>query len=111
MRLATVVTPPTPEHLKLAAQCGVTDFVSRCPEQGPGELANVKSRVAALGLKLTVVEGFLPIEAIKVGQDDGTELAAMRRLVRTMGELEIPILCYNFMAGTDWARTTMASRW
>jgi len=24
-----------------------------------------------------------------------------------MGELEIPILCYNFMAGTDWARTTL----
>ena len=24
-----------------------------------------------------------------------------------MGELEIPILCYNFMAGTDWVRTQL----
>ena len=105
MRLATVLTPPSPEHLELAVQCGVTDYVTRYPKQGAGELANVKRDVSAFGLKLSVLEGFLPFESLIVGQDDGSELAQMKDLIRTMGELEIPILCYNFMPATDWART------
>ena len=27
-----------------------------------------------------------------------------------MAELDIPLLCYNFMAGTDWVRTRSTSR-
>ena len=92
MRLATVLTPPSPEHLELAVQCGVTDYVTRYPKQGAGELANVKRDVSAFGLKLSVLEGFLPFESLIVGQDDGSELAQMKDLIRTMGELEIPIL-------------------
>jgi len=107
MRLASVLTPPTPEHFELAAQCGVTDFVARYPQEGPSQLATVKREVNSFGLELSVLEGYLPMESLIVGQDDGTEMAAMKQLIRTMGELEIPILCYNFMAGTDWTRTTL----
>jgi len=107
MRLASVLTPPTPEHLKLAAQCGVTDFVARYPLEGPTQLATVKREVNSFGLELSVLEGYVPMESIIVGQDDGTEMAAMKQLIRTMGELDIPILCYNFIAASDWARTTL----
>jgi mannonate dehydratase len=107
MRLASVLTPPTPEYFELAAQCGVTDFVGRYPQEGPSQLATVKREVNSFGLELSVLEGYLPMESLIVGQDDGTEMAAMKQLIRTMGELEIPILCYNFMAGTDWTRTTL----
>jgi mannonate dehydratase len=107
MRLATVLTPPTPEHLELAAQCGVTDFVARYPENGPSQLDAIKNQVGTFGLSLSAVEGLLPIEHIIVGQDDGTELEAMKRLITTMGELEIPVLCYNFMPATDWGRTSL----
>ena len=31
----------------------------------------------------------------------------MQQLIRTMGELNIPVLCYNFMPATDWSRTKM----
>jgi len=31
----------------------------------------------------------------------------MTSLVRNMGQLGIEILCYNFMAGTDWVRTRL----
>ena len=54
-----------------------------------------------------MIEGYLPIENIKIGRDDGSEIAQLKSLVRNMGQLEVPILCYNFMAGTDWVRTRL----
>lgn len=58
------------------------------------------------GLQVVAVEGYLPIEKIKTGtDDDGSELAAMKQLIQNMGEAGVGILCYNFMAGTDWVRT------
>lgn len=108
MKLATVLTPDSDENLQLAAQCGVTDFVTRHYGPDPEPLIAVKKRVESFGLKLSVIEGYLPIERIKTGRDhDGEELAELKDLIRLMGDLEIPILCYNFMAGTDWVRTKL----
>ncbi len=109
MRLATVLTPPSEENFVLAAQCGVTDFVCRYPGENPGTLAEMHRRAASFGLTLSVVEGYLPIEQLKLGRDDGRELAAMKSLLAQMGDLGVPILCYNFMAGTDWVRTQLAA--
>ncbi|MCA9078496.1 MAG: mannonate dehydratase [Planctomycetaceae bacterium] len=107
MQLATVLTPESPNNLQLAAQCGVTDVVTRYPGPGRDKLAAAKRRVEQFGLRLSVIEGELPIENIKRGKDDGRELAALKSLVKDMGELGIPLLCYNFMAGTDWVRTRL----
>lgn len=107
MRLATVLTPLSDENLTLAAQCGVEEVVTRYPGPGLGELLQVKRRIESFGMKLPVIEGYLPIEKIKVGQDDGGELEALKALIRNMSEAEVPILCYNFMAGTDWVRTKL----
>jgi mannonate dehydratase len=107
MRLATVLTPESDENLRLAAQCGVTDIVTRYHSRRREDLAHVQRRFAQFDLRLSVIEGYLPIERIKVGTDDGSELEAMKSLVRQMSELKIPILCYNFMSGTDWVRTTL----
>jgi mannonate dehydratase len=89
----------------LAAQCGVTDIVARYPTGGLSELKEIQKRVASFGMQVSVVEGYLPIENIKIGADDGTELRAVLRLLRDMAETGLPLLCYNFMAGTDWVRT------
>lgn len=105
MQLATVLTPESDENLRLAAQCGVSDIVARYPGPERGALARQQQRFADFGLRLSVVEGYLPIERIKTGTDDGRELHAMKSLVHQMGQLQIPILCYNFMSGTDWVRT------
>ncbi len=107
MRLATVLTPLSDENLQLAAQCGVEDVVTRYPGPEFGDLLKVKRRIESFGMKLPVIEGYLPIEQIKVGKDDGRELEALKMLIRHMSEAEIPILCYNFMAGTDWVRTKL----
>jgi mannonate dehydratase len=109
MRLATVLTPPTDENFILAAQCGVTDFVARYPGITGEPLAVSHQRAKSFGLNLSVVEGYLPIEELKLGLDDGRELAAMKALLAEMGDLGVPLLCYNFMAGTDWVRTNVAA--
>lgn len=108
MQLSTVLSPLSDENLQLAAQCGVEGVVTRYPGPSLDEVMAVRRRVESHGLKLVAIEGFLPIEKIKTGADhDGAELAAMKRLVRHLGEAGIPLLCYNFMAGTDWVRTRL----
>lgn len=107
MQLATVLTPPTNTDLRLAAQCGVSEIVTRYPGPDLSLLAAEQQRFASFGLKLSVVEGYLPLENIKTGTDDGSELTALKMLIEEMGRRYIPILCYNFMAGTDWVRTTL----
>lgn len=107
LRLASVLTPLNEHHLTLAAQCGVQDITVRYPGPDLAKLAELQSQIAAHGMRLAIVEGYLPIERIKFGRDDGAELAAMTALIRQMGRLGIPILCYNFMAGTDWVRTRL----
>lgn len=107
MQLATVLTPPSDDNLQLAAQCGVSHIVTRYPGADFKDLQSEKNRYAGFGLTLSVIEGYLPIENIKIGQDDGSELRAIKSLIRNMGRAKIPILCYNFMAGTDWVRTRL----
>lgn len=107
MRLASVLTPVSDENLQLAAQCGVTDLVHRYPGADRGILEQAVKRTASFGLRISVVEGYLPIENIKLGCDDGTEVDALIALIRQMADLDIRILCYNFMPGSDWCRTRL----
>ena len=107
MQLATVLTPMSDENLQLAAQCGVTDVVHRYPGSDARVLQRAQERIASFGMRLAVVEGYLPIENIKLGCDDGSEIEALKLLIRQMADLGIRFLCYNFMAGTDWCRTRL----
>jgi len=107
MQLASVLTPLSDYQLQLAAQCGVTEIVHRYPGPDPAVLAAACRRIASFGMKCSVVEGYLPIENIKLGRDDGSELRALQELIRQMADLDIRLLCYNFMAGTDWCRTRL----
>jgi len=107
MHLASVLTPMSDENLTLAAQCGVTGIVTRYPGPELEDLLVVKRRIESFGLRLSAIEGYLPIENIKIGRDDGSELEQLKSLVRHMGNAGVQILCYNFMAGTDWVRTRL----
>jgi len=110
MRLATVLTPMSDENLTLAAQCGVTDVVGRYSGTSLDELLRLRERIESFGMRLATIEGYLPIENLKLGRDDGTELAAMKTLLGNMGRAGVKILCYNFMAGSDWVRTKLDVR-
>jgi len=106
MKLASVLTPLNEENMRLAVQCGVEGVVVRYPGPSLEVVLAVKRMVEANGLELLAIEGFLPIEKIKTGSDhDGTELRAVKDLIRHTGEAGISLVCYNFMSGTDWVRT------
>ncbi len=108
MRLASVITPFNDSNLALAAQAGVTDITIRY--QGP-ELSDwlpAMEQVQRHGLKICTVEDALQTEEIimgTAGRDE--EIEVIKQLLQIMSELEIPVLCYNFMAGTDWVRTSV----
>src|SRR5262249_34178769 len=106
MRIAMVVTPFTDANLRLAAQIGVTDIVARYPGSDVASVCRVKDQVEKHGLRLTVIEGYLPMEKARLGQtgrDD--DIAQIQDLVRNMGKAGVPVLCYNFMAYREWTRT------
>jgi mannonate dehydratase len=108
MKLASVLTPLSHTNMRLAAQCGVEGVVIRYPGSTREALLAAKQVPEAYGLDVFAVEGYLPIERIKLGvagQDE--DLQAVKELIRHMGSAGIPLLCYNFMAGTDWVRTQM----
>lgn len=110
MRLASVLTPLNDHHLALAAQCGVEEITVRYPGPELVPLLQTKAQIERYGMKLGIVEGYLPIEKLKLGRDDGSDMAAMKLLLQHMSEAEIPLLCYNFMAGTDWVRTKLDAK-
>jgi mannonate dehydratase len=107
MKLASVLTPLSDENLTLAAQCGVDQIVVRYPGPDLSEFNRLQQRIRSFGMEIGVVEGYLPIDRIKLGTDDGTDLKAMKALIRHLSDLDIRLVCYNFMAGTDWIRTSV----
>lgn len=108
MLLTSVVTPFTDENLQLLAQIGVTHVTIRYPGPGLDRLQAIKVQVEACGLSIAAIEGSLPIENIKLGNEQfDAEIAEMKELLANMQATGIPFICYNFMAGTDWVRTTL----
>lgn len=107
MKLASVLTPLSDENLTLAAQCGVEQIVVRYPGPDLADFDQMQRRIRSFGMEIGVVEGYLPIERIKLGGDDGSDLRAMKGLINHLGDLDIRLVCYNFMAGTDWIRTSV----
>ncbi len=111
MQLTSVVTPFTDENLQLLSQIGVTHVTIRYPGKGQGDLESIKKQVEVFGLQIAAIEGNLPIENIKLGnQHFDDEISEMKLLLKHMGAVGIPYVCYNFMAGTDWVRTTLDER-
>jgi mannonate dehydratase len=107
VQLASVLTPLSDHNLTLAAQTGVEEIVCRYPGDDLSLLDEAQRRIESYGMKLGVIEGYLPIERLKLGRDDGTDIALMKALIRHCGEIGVPMICYNFMAGTDWIRTSV----
>ena len=108
MRIGIVLTPISDHHLRLASQVGVSDVVIRFPGLDYSDLAEQKARIESFGLRVPVIEGYLPIEDIKLGGPRrDAEIEQMKTLIGNMGRAGIGLLCYNFIAGGDWARTSV----
>lgn len=106
MRIASVLTPLSDYHLQLAAQVGVTDVVVRYPGPEPEALQAPCEQARRFGLQVSVVEGYLPMENLILGNDQReAEVEAMKSLFRSMAAAGVSLCSYHFMAGTDWVRT------
>jgi len=106
MKLASVLTPLSEENLALAAQTGVECVTIRY--QGPTleDWKPAVERIRSYGMEIAAVEDAIAMENIIRGtQGRDEEIDGIISLLRIMKKLDIPVLCYNFMAGTDWVRT------
>ncbi|MEO5814520.1 MAG: mannonate dehydratase [Gemmatimonadaceae bacterium] len=94
---------------------GVTGVVSALYDVPVGDVWP-KEKIAALAeqiddasLTLAVVESIPIHEDIKLGRPTRDKLADQyAQSVQHMGELGVPVLCYNFMPIFDWTRTDLA---
>lgn len=114
VRPALVLPPDPDERWELATQMGVTDAVIHPLEIGDDrtrwtydDLLGVKNWLEGDGLSLSVVEGSVPItDRIRLGREGrDADIAAFKRFLRDCGELDVPIVAYDWMAGVRWART------
>jgi len=89
------ITKAAPE---LSGQLPPWDFAS---------LSDIHRRFAECGFRLYALEGDdVDMSRIKLGLPGRDEdIAKYQTMLRNMGKLDIPVLCYNFMAGVGWYRT------
>jgi mannonate dehydratase len=107
MQIGMVLTPLDESNMRLARQIGVTDVVIRFPGENPREMQPVVDRVAASGLKVSVVEGYLPLFKTVLGQPGrDEEIERIKTLMRTMAAADVRTLCYNVMSRLDATRTS-----
>lgn len=94
---------------------GVTGIVSALYDVPVGDvwprdkLSRLVDQVTDAGLHFAVIESIPVHEDIKLGRPARDRLIDNYcESVRRMGELGIPVLCYNFMPIFDWTRTSLA---
>lgn len=115
MKLGLLLPAKADAKWKLAAQAGVRYCVTKVAPELTGKnppwdidvLRGVQREFAAAGITLYGLEGDqFDMNRIKRGLPGRDEdIARYCRMLRNMGELGIPLLCYNFMVGIGWART------
>ncbi len=106
---------PTPSPLwKLVKQVGVDHVVGALTRPAESDtpfweydsLARAKDAYESGGFRLAVIEGSPPLNCARLGvtgRDE--EIEWFCTLIRSMGRLSIPVLCYNWMAVIGWSRT------
>jgi len=110
-----LILPPEPDdRWTLAGQMGVEHAVIHPLEIGDGqqfwafeELRGLKNWLEGAGLHLSVMEGSVPItDRTRLGLEGrDEEIEGFKRFLRDCGELGIPVVAYDWMAGVRWART------
>ena len=108
MILADFLPPHPDRRWDYARQLGVSHAIVKMHPEVTGDappsdidvLRRVQKRFAEGGFILAGLEGDpMPMDRIKLGLPGCEEdFESYRQILRNMGELGIPLLCYNFMA-------------
>lgn len=106
--------PAKPSPLwRLARQAGVTHAVTPMGLPEPGEnpwdlpaMRRMKEGFEKQGFQVAVIESSPPMQKTRLGlpgRDE--EIEQFCAMLRNMGQLGIPVVCYNWMAVLGWTRT------
>lgn len=121
MRLVEFVPPTRHPLWKLCLQMGITNVIVKVNPDLTGladpwnesTLRAIVERLQGAGLKVVGLEGDpFDMSPVKQFGEEGISTASReealthyRELLESMANLDIRLLCYNFMVGTGWART------
>ena len=115
IHFAHMVAPGQPARLRLLKQIGVNYAIAgvagelgKVPrDQYLPTLRRIKADFLEQGISIAGVESHpVPAEKIKLGlpgRDE--EIENYKAAIDALGRAEIPVLCYNWMAGLGWYRT------
>lgn len=107
-----------PHKVRLASQIGIRHAIirtaptlGRIPSAGYGEaLQNIKADFARAGMAFSGVESHpVPAEKIKLGlagRDE--EIENYIAVIKALAQVGVPMICYNWMAGLSWYRTSVS---
>ena len=87
-------------------------YVAPAPGERPWErpaLKRLQDQYREYGLEVSVIEDTAPMDDVRLGRPDRDEqIEWFCAQLKAMGELGIPTLCYNWVAITSWARTSIS---
>lgn len=117
MRIAMCLEPEVNSKWHYGREMGVLDGVTirdvttEVPIWELPTLARVQQSYQDFGFKIGVVEGWVPMNNIKLGLPEGElELERVIRVIENMGALGIEVFCYSWMANYGWMRTSSTTR-
>lgn len=116
MKLCLLLEPTIDKKWHLAKQSGVQYGVTkltpaltkRIPPYDFNSLKYFKTKFDEFGIKLIGLEGDqFDMSRIKYGSSGRDEdIENFQKMIQNMGKLGLNLLCYNFMAGQGWLRTS-----
>jgi mannonate dehydratase len=108
VKIAVLLTPLNKRNLILASQAGAEEIVIPYPGTDLAELLKTKKLVESHGLKIGVIERLLPhMKFVHNLPGRDKQIEDVKKLIENMGEVGIPVLCYNWMPDDDWQRTAL----
>jgi mannonate dehydratase len=114
LQLSMHLSLRNPERLKICRQLGVTHAITGAPfwnisrDQYVAAAKKMKEDFAVAGFKIAGIEGHpVSFENIKLGLDGrDEEIKNTNAAIEALSKAGIDMICYNFMAGLGWYRTT-----
>ena len=114
----------TPENFRFAKQAGASHIVAHLPgfarREGRGlppehiwtldELGDLKRALNAEGLEFAAIENFDVehwYDVLLDGPQRDAQMDGLKTIIRTMGQVGIPVMGYNFSYANVWGRTNV----